>query len=80
MLYNLAEIKVAKNQPEEAARLYQRAADADSSWGKPLFKLGTIAMKRGDKATAMKAMSQVIAVDPTSPEAAQARTALEQLK
>ena len=80
VLYDLAEMKVAKNQPDEAARLYQRAADADSSWGKPLFKLGTIAMKRGDKATAMKAMSQVIAVDPTSPEAAQARTALEQLK
>jgi hypothetical protein len=37
-------------------------------------------MTRGDKAAAMKAMSQVIAVDPTSPEAAQARTALEQLK
>ena len=77
---DLAEIKVARNQTEEAARLYQRAADTDLSWGKPLFKLGTIAMTRGDKAAAMKAMSQVIAVDPTSPEAAQARTALEQLK
>jgi Tfp pilus assembly protein PilF len=80
VFYDLAEIKVAKNQPEEAARLYQRAADADSSWGKPLFKLGTMAMNRGDKVAAAKAMSQVIAVDPTSPEAAQARTALEQLK
>jgi hypothetical protein len=28
----------------------------------------------------MNAMLHVIAVDPTSPEAAQARTALEQLK
>jgi tetratricopeptide (TPR) repeat protein len=80
VFYDLAEIKIAKNQTEEAARLYQRAADADSSWGKPLFKLGTIAMNKGDNATAVKAMSQVIAVDPTSPEAAQARTALEQLK
>jgi predicted Zn-dependent protease len=80
VFYNLAEIKVARNQPDEAARLYQRAADADSSWGKPLFKLGTMAMNRGDKVAAAKAMSQVIAVDPTSPEAAQARTALEQLK
>jgi tetratricopeptide (TPR) repeat protein len=80
VLYDLAEIKVAKNQTEEAARLYQRAADADSSWGKPLFKLGTIALNKGDKVTAMKAMTQVIDVDPTSPEAAQARAALEQLK
>jgi len=80
VFYDLAEIKTAKNQTDEAARLYQRAADADSSWGKPLFKLGTIAMNKGDNAAAVKAMSQVIAVDPTSLEATQARTALEQLK
>jgi tetratricopeptide (TPR) repeat protein len=80
VFYDLAEIKDARHLTEEAARLYQRAADADSSWGKPLFKLGTIAMSKGDKEGAAKAMSQVIAVDPTSPEAAQARTALEQLK
>jgi tetratricopeptide (TPR) repeat protein len=80
VFYDLAEIKLANQQTEEAGRLYRRAADADSSWGKPLFRLGTIAMSRGDKAAAMKAMAQVVAVDPTSPEAAQARTALEQLK
>ena len=80
IFYNLAEIKVAKNQTDEAVRLYQKAADADTSWGKPLFKLGTIAMNKGDKQAALKAMTQVMAIDPTSPEAAQARTALEQLK
>lgn len=80
VFYNLAEIKVARNQTDEAARLYQKAVEADASWGKPLFKLGTIAMNKGDKQAAMKAMTQVIAIDPTSPEAAQARTALEQLR
>ena len=80
VFYNLAEIKVAKNQTDEAVRLYQRAADADASWGKPLFKLGTIAMNKGDKQAALKAMTQVIAIDPTSPEAAQARSAVEQLR
>ena len=80
IFYNLAEIKVSRNQTDEAVRLYQKAADADTSWGKPLFKLGTIAMTKGDKPAALKAMTQVIAIDPTSPEAAQARTAVEQLK
>jgi tetratricopeptide (TPR) repeat protein len=80
VFYHLAEIKVAKNQTDEAVQLYQKAADADSSWGKPLFKLGTIAMNKGDKLAAQKAMTQVMAVDPTSPEAAEAKTALEQLK
>jgi Flp pilus assembly protein TadD len=80
VFYHLAEMKVAKNETDEAIRLYQKAADADTSWGKPLFKLGMIALNKGDKPAALKAMSQLIAVDPTSPEAAQARTAVEQLK
>jgi len=80
IFYNLAEIKVAKNQTDEAIRLYQKAADADTSWGKPLYKLATIAMSKGDKQAALKAMTQVIAVDPTSPEAAQAKSAVEQLR
>jgi thioredoxin-like negative regulator of GroEL len=80
LFYSLAEIKAARNQPEEAAKWYQKAADADASWGKPRYKLGTMAMSKGDKETAMKAMSQVIAIDPLSPEAAQAKTALEQLQ
>ena len=59
---------------------YQKAAAADNSWGKPLYRLGTLAMNKGDKDAALKAMSQVLAVDPTSPEAAQARATIEQLK
>jgi len=80
VFYNLAEIKVARNQTDEAVAWYQKAAAADASWGKPLYKLGMIAMNKGDRDAAVKAMTQVLAVDPTSPEAAQARTALEQLK
>jgi len=78
--YSLGELKSAKNQTDEAIGWYQKAAAADNSWGKPLYKLGTLAMNRGDKDAALKAMSQVMAVDPTSPEAAQARDTIEQLK
>ena len=35
---------------------------------------------KGDKADAAAKMQRVVAVDPTSPEAAQARTVMEQLK
>jgi tetratricopeptide (TPR) repeat protein len=79
VLFSLAEMKNAKNQTDEAASLYRKASDADQSWGKPLYRLGTIALNKGDKDAARKALAQVVAVDPTSPEAAQARTALEQL-
>jgi tetratricopeptide (TPR) repeat protein len=80
VFYNLAEIKLSKNETEQATQFYKKAVDVDASWGKPVLKLGTIAMTKGDRTSAATAMRQVIAIDPTSPEAAQARTALEQLE
>jgi tetratricopeptide (TPR) repeat protein len=78
--YTLAEIKREKHQDEDAVALYRKAAASDGAWGKPLYRLGTMAMDKGDTTAAVTALSQAIAVDPTSPEAAQARTALAQLK
>jgi Tfp pilus assembly protein PilF len=42
--------------------------------------LGLTSLKKGDKADAAAKMQRVLSVDPTSPEAAQARTVMEQLK
>jgi predicted TPR repeat methyltransferase len=78
--FTLAELKSSKGDAAEAAQLYEKAAGADPSWGKPRYKLGLIAMKSGDSAAAARHMTDVVAVDPTSAEAALARTALEQLK
>ena len=80
VLYSLGEVKFAKGEPDEAAKWYQKAADADPSWGKPLFKLALVALNKGDKDGTVKAMEKVIAVDPNSPEAAQAKAVIEQLK
>jgi Flp pilus assembly protein TadD len=78
--YNLAELKSSTGNAEEAAQFYRKAADADPAWGKPRYKLGLLAIKSGDSAGAARFMTEVVSVDPTSPEAALARTALEQLK
>ncbi len=80
VFYNLGEVKFAKGQTDEAATWYQKAADLDASWGKPLFKLALVQLNKGDKDGTIKAMEKVIAVDPTSPEAAQAKAVIEQLK
>jgi tetratricopeptide (TPR) repeat protein len=80
VFYNLGEVKFAKNEPDEAAKMYQKAFDTDPSWGKPLFKLALVALNKGDKAGAVQYMEKVIAADPTSQEAAQAKVVLEQLK
>jgi tetratricopeptide (TPR) repeat protein len=80
VFYALGEVKFARNQPDEAARWYARAHEADPNWGKPLFKLGLVALNRGDKIEAAKFFERLLAVDPASPEAAQAQAVLEQLK
>lgn len=80
VFYNLGEVKFAKNQVEDAMRWYERAHQADPNWGKPLFKLGLVALNRGAKAEAAKFFEKLLAVDPASQEAAQAKAVLEQLK
>jgi Flp pilus assembly protein TadD len=80
VFYNLGEVKFSKGQTDEAASWYQKASDADPSWGKPIFKLGLVALNKGDKDGTIKMMEKVISADPTSPEAAQAKTVIEQLK
>ena len=80
VFYNLGEVKFAKGQTDEAAKYYQKAADMDSTWGKPLFKLALVQLNKGDKDATIKALEKVIAADPTSQEAAQAKAVIEQLK
>jgi tetratricopeptide (TPR) repeat protein len=80
VFYNLGEVKFAKGDAEDATKWFQKAIDTDPSWGKPILKLALVALNKGDTAGALKLMERVIAVDPTSPEAAQAKTLIEQLK
>ena len=74
------DVKRAKGETDEAAKYYQRAADLDPTWGRPWYKLGLLAVDRGDKESAVQLMERVIAVDPVSAEAIQAKTALEQIR
>jgi Flp pilus assembly protein TadD len=80
MLYSLGEIEAARGKADDATSWYQKASATDPNWGKPLLKLGQSAMQHGDRANAATLMQRVVAVDPTSAEAAQAKTAIEQLR
>jgi tetratricopeptide (TPR) repeat protein len=80
VFYNLGEVKFAKGETEEAVKAYERAAQMDANWGKPLFKLGLAKLQKADTAGAIEYMNKVISVDPNSPEAAQAKALIEQLK
>ena len=80
VFYNLGEVKFAKGETDEAVKYYQRAVDIDASWGKPLFKIGLAKLQKADTAGAIEIMQKVIAVDPNSAEATQAKSLIEQLK
>jgi tetratricopeptide (TPR) repeat protein len=80
VFYNLGEVKFAKGQADDAAKWYQKAVDTDANWGKPLLKLAFVALNKGDNPGALKLAEKVVVVDPTSPEAAQAKALIEQLK
>lgn len=80
VFYRLAEVKLSKNNVEDATKAYLRAAAVDPTWGKPVLALGRVAMNRGDKAAATKYFERVLEIDPVSPEATQAKTALEQVR
>jgi Tfp pilus assembly protein PilF len=80
VFYNLGEVKFAKGETDEAMKWYQRAVDTDPNWGKPIFKLGLGRLQKADTKGTIEMMEKVIAVDPNSPEAAQAKALIEQLK
>lgn len=80
VFYNLGEVKFAKGETDEAMKWYQRAVDVDANWAKPYFKLGLGKLQKADTPGAIQMMEKVIAVEPMSGEAAQAKALIEQLK
>lgn len=79
IFYTLGELKQTGGDPQAAIGWYEKAAAADPAWGKPLYKLGLQALEAGDRTRATTYLTQVLAVDPVSPEAALAKSALDTL-
>ena len=81
VFYNLAEIKMREEPDRRSDRLVSEGGRCRHVVGQAALQAGNDRDEQGRQGqAALKAMTQVMAVDPTSPEAAQAKTALEQLK
>jgi Tfp pilus assembly protein PilF len=80
VFYNLGEVLFAKGKTDESVAAYTRASQMDPRWGKPVFALGKVALNKGDTKGAIDAFNKVIEIDPSSPEAAQAKAVVDQLK
>ena len=76
----MGELAFARGDTEEAAGWYEKAHMKDLTWGKPLFKLGLVALNTGDIETAVGFFEQVVDAEPDSEDATQARAVLQQLR
>lgn len=79
VLYALGDMVFDRNV-DEAATWYEKAAAVDPIWGKPIYKLALCAIKKGNNSDATMLLTRAMTVDPTSPEAALAKSSLELLK
>jgi tetratricopeptide (TPR) repeat protein len=79
VFYSLGEVYLAADDLAGATTWFQKAADADPFWAKPLLRLGEAAIKKGDTAGAARLLARAVDVDPTAPEAATAKSVLASL-
>lgn len=79
ILCTLGDVKAARQQAAAAEGWYRKAAAADPSWARPHLKLGLLAVSRGE-ATAVEFLEKAVALEPASPEAAEASRALAGLR
>jgi hypothetical protein len=73
----LGDLKSAQGLPDEAAAWYQKSAEADPSWTKPLMKLADLAHAQGNLQAAVGHLRRVVAVDPGCQDAARAAALLK---
>ena len=78
-LYNLGEVEFHKGNIAAAAGWYEKAVAADPSWQRPVFKLGLVALNRGEIEGAKTQFQKVIDLAPDSEEGAQAKAMLAAL-
>ena len=80
VFWNAGEVAFASGDVNTATEYYEKAHEADPTWGKPLFKLGLVSLNTGDIEAAVQYFEQVVEVDPRSSEADQAKAVISQLK
>ena len=78
-LYNLGEVAFQQGNIDDAAGWYEKSAAADPTWEAPVFKLGMVALNRGDMEGAKVFFRTVVELAPDSPEGVQAAATLSAL-
>ena len=71
-------LREAQNNAAEAQSFYQKAAEADAVWTRPLMKLAALANAAGDRAAASKLLTRVVGIDAASADGQSAAALLKQ--
>jgi len=80
VLYNLGTLQLEEKHFSEAEATFRRAVEANSGYAKGYYGLGQAQLLSGRRDEATKSFEKVIALDPSSPEAAKAKEALGQTR
>ncbi|MCI0566772.1 MAG: tetratricopeptide repeat protein [Acidobacteria bacterium] len=80
VLYNLGTLQLEEKHISEAEASFRRAVQANASYAKGYYGLGQALLLSGRRDEALKNFEKVIALDPSSPEAAKAKEALGQTR
>jgi Tfp pilus assembly protein PilF len=78
VLYNLGTLQMEGGRFTEAEETFRKAVEANANYARGYYGLGQTLSLMGHRDEAMKNFEKVIALDPTSPEAAKAKEALGQ--
>ena len=79
-LFAMGAVMEAQGHAAEAQGWYQKASTADAVWTRPLMKLASLAKGAGDSASALRYLTRVIALDPSSVDGVQATSIQKQLQ
>jgi Flp pilus assembly protein TadD len=80
VFYSLGEIERARDKADDAAKYYQRAADMDTNWARPLVGLALVAVQKGDIPAAIKHLEKAVTTGSDAGDHALAKAMLDQLK
>jgi type IV pilus biogenesis/stability protein PilW len=80
VLYNLGTLQLEEKHVSEAEATFRRAVEVNASYAKGYYGLGQALLLSGRRDEAAKNFEKVIALDPSSPEAAKAKEALGQTR
>lgn len=76
----MGRLRLAQGNEDGAVEHFRKAAELAPHWARPVLEMAHIARGRGETAEAARHLERVIALEPGSPEADEARKLLEEIR